>query len=326
MISVNRQALEIVEQMVARAEELSISVTHLPCGTRVFDLGLEASGGWQAGKYAAEISLGGLGQVDFVPATYGTDGSASEPELWLPGVRVVVDQPVIACIASQYAGWGIRKGDYFAIGSGPARAMAAVEPVFQQLEYRDSGDVAVLILEGRQKPTEEIAQYIARKCRIDPAGLTLLAAPAASLAGSFQISARVVATGMHQMLYQGFDFKQVLHGYGSAPIPPVVASEELASALCNDCVLSGGRVHYTVKATDDQIEAFLQRIPSVSSPDYGTPFYQLYQRYGNFYDVDKLIFCPSTISINNIASGRTFRAGQPHPGVLEASLLGKRVG
>ena len=326
MISVNHRAWQLAEQMVARAEELSISVTNLPCGTRVLDVGLEAPGGWLAGKYAAEISLGGLGQVDFVPINYRTDGSAFEPELWLPGVRVVVDQPVIACIASQYAGWGIRKGDYFAIGSGPARALAAVEAVFQQFEYRDNADVAVLVLEGSTKPTDEIAQYIARKCRIDPAGLTLLAAPAASLAGSFQISARVVATGMHQMLYQGFDFKQVLHGYGSAPIPPVATSEELASTLCNDCVLYGGRVHYTVNGADDQIEAFLQHIPAVSSPDYGTPFDQLYRRYGGFYDVDKLIFCPSTISINNIASGRTFRAGRPHTGVLESSLLGKRVG
>jgi methenyltetrahydromethanopterin cyclohydrolase len=40
MISVNQQAAEIVEQMVARAERLGISVTTLPCGARVVDVGL----------------------------------------------------------------------------------------------------------------------------------------------------------------------------------------------------------------------------------------------------------------------------------------------
>jgi len=323
VLSVNRLALSIAEQMVANAEQLGIQVSNLSCGARIIDSGINAPGGWLAGKYIAEIGLGGLGTVDFMPCYF--NGNREEPGFWLPGVRVVVDHPLIACLGSQYAGWAIQREDYFAIGSGPARAMAAVEPLFQQLEYRDSGNAAIIILEGNTWPTDEVAQYIARKCGIDPSGLTLVLAPAACLAGSFQLSARVVATGMHKMLYLGFDYKQVLHGYGMSPVAPVVTDEDLASSLANDCVLYGGRVHYTLDAADDEIEKLLARMPSSASPTYGTPFYQLYQKYGGFYEMDKLLFCPSEVSINNIKSGHTFHAGKPHIQVLRTSLLGKNV-
>jgi len=323
MISANQQAAAIVEQMVARAEQLGIVVTRLSCGARVIDLGVKASGGLLAGQYAAEVSLGGMGEVAFVPLYFGEDAG---PGFWLPGVRVVVDQTEIGCMASQYAGWGIRRGSFFAIGSGPARARAAVEPLFQQLNYRDSADVAVVILEARELPGDEVAEYIARKCRLEPTGVIILVAPAACLAGAVQIVARVVATGMHKMLKLGFDVRQVLHGFGTCPLPPVVPDEDLASALANDCVLYGGRVHYIMRADDAEIEDLIKRIPSSSSPDYGTPCYQLFQRYGNFYDIDPLLFCPSQVTINNLTSGRTFRAGRPHLQVLKTSLLGESGG
>jgi methenyltetrahydromethanopterin cyclohydrolase len=318
MISINQQAAEIVEQMVTRAQQLGITVTNLPCGARVVDLGVKASGGLLAGKYAAEASLGGMGEVTFLPLDYG--------DFWLPGVRVVVDQTEIGCMSSQYAGWGIRRGNFFAIGSGPARARALVEPLFKQLDYKDSADVAVVVLEGRELPGDEVAEYIARKCRLDPAKVTILMAPAACLAGSVQLVARVVATGMHKMLKLGFDVRKVLHGFGTCPIPPVVPDENWASALANDCVLYGGRVHYTMRADDAEIEALMKRIPSSTSPDYGTPCRELFRRFGNFYDIDPLLFCPSQVTINNLASGRTFRAGQPNPQVLRTSLLGESAG
>jgi methenyltetrahydromethanopterin cyclohydrolase len=320
MISVNQQAAEIVEQMVARAERLGIAVTTLPCGARVIDLGIKASGGLLAGKYAADASLGGMGEVTFVPLDYG--------DFWLPGVSVAVDQPEIGCMSSQYAGWAIRRGNFFAIGSGPARALAAVEPLFKlkQLDYKDSTNVAVIILEGREMPGDEVAEYIARKCRVSPAKVTILMAPAACLAGSIQLVARVVATGMHKMYKLGFDVRKVLHGFGTCPIPPVVPDEDLASALANDCVLYGGRVHYTVRADDDELKALIERIPSTVSPEYGTSSQQILQRYGNFYNVDPLVFCPSQVTINNLTSGRVFRAGQPNPQVLRTSLLGETTG
>lgn len=316
MISINQQAHKIVEQMLEQKETLGIGVAYLPSGARLIDIGLQAPGGLLAGLYTANASLGGMGQVHFQLLDYG--------EFSLPGVRVVVDQTEIGCMASQYAGWGIQRGDFFAIGSGPARALSRGEPVFKQLDYADSAEVAVIILEGQKTPGDEVAEYLARKCHISPTGLTMILAPAACLGGAVQLVGRVVATGLHKMFKLGFDVRKVLHGFGTAPIPRIVPDEDLASALANDCVLYGGRVTYTVRCDDSELEELIERIPSSASPSYGTPFYELYQHFGSFYNVDPLIFCPSEVTMNNLTSGRVFRAGRPHLEVLRYSIRGER--
>jgi methenyltetrahydromethanopterin cyclohydrolase len=314
MISVNQQAAAIVADMAKQAERLGISVTRLNCGTQVIDIGLEAPGGLQAGLQTARAGLGGMGQVDLLPLNFD--------DFWLPGVGVAIDRPEIGCMASQYAGWGIRKPGFFAIGSGPARAKARIEPLFQSLDYTDDAGLAVLILEGQTLPTETMAEYLARKCRLEPSALTLVMAPAACLAGSVQLSAHAVATGMHKMFMLGFDVRKVLHGYGTCPIAPVAPDEDLASARANDCLLYGARVHYTVRADDAGLAAMIERIPSSASPEHGTTCYELFKRAGSVYDVDPMLFCPAEVTINNLATGKTFRAGRPSPRVLRESLFG----
>jgi methenyltetrahydromethanopterin cyclohydrolase len=318
MISVNRQAAAIVEEMVAQAETLGIRVSRLPGGARLLDLGLQAPGGLQAGKYLAEVCMGGLGQVTFLPLLFG--------DFWLPGLVVTVDQPAIGCMASQYAGWAIKRDKFFAMGSGPARALAVVEKLYEKLEYKDSAEVAVLVLEGRQLPTEGVAGYIADKCGVSPANLTMLIAPTASLAGSIQISARVVETGLHKLVELGFDVRQVLSGYGTAPIAPVDKDDLHAIGRTNDCVLYGGQVYYTVRADDAELAALVERIPSSASSDYGQPFYRLFKQYGDFYKIDPLLFSPAQVIINNVASGKSYRAGRLNAQVLGASLLGLEGG
>ncbi len=316
MISVNHEAATIASTMAADAERLGLAVTILSCGTRLIDVGLQAPGGLLAGLHTANLSLGGLGQVHYTELDYG--------DFSLPGVVISVDRPEIGCMASQYAGWGIRKPNFFAIGSGPARAKARVESLFEQLDYRDDdATTAVLILEGQTLPDAAMAEYIARKCRLAPDALTLVMAPAACLAGLVQLSARAVATGMHKMFKLGFDVRQVLHGQGVCPVAPVAPDEDLASAHANDCVLYGARIHYTVRADDGELADLIERIPSASSPAYGTPCYELFRRYGSFYDIDPLLFCPAEVTMTNLASGKVFRAGHINPQVLQRSLLGR---
>jgi methenyltetrahydromethanopterin cyclohydrolase len=212
------------------------------------------------------------------------------------------------------------------MGSGPARALAVVEKLYEKLEYRDSAEVAILVLEGRQLPTEEVAGYIADKCGVSPANLTMLIAPTASLAGSIQISARVVETGLHKLVELGFDVRQVLSGYGTAPIAPVDKDDLHAIGRTNDCVLYGGQVYYTVRADDAELAALVERIPSSASSDYGQPFYRLFKQYGDFYKIDPLLFSPAQVVINNVASGKSYRAGRLNAEVLGASLLGLEGG
>src|SRR5260370_806613 len=79
-------------------------------GARVLDGGGAAGGGLQGGLGLARVCLAGLGEVALVPSTL--EG------LPCPEVQVTTDQPVLACMASQYAGWQVAVDKFFAMGSG----------------------------------------------------------------------------------------------------------------------------------------------------------------------------------------------------------------
>lgn len=314
MISVNLRALAIVEEMIQDADALDVAVSRLDNGTVLVDAGIAVPGSLEAGLMLARVCLGGLGTISFCQLPFG--------DTWLPGLTVSVSHPVVACMASQYAGWAVKAEGFFGMASGPGRALRAGEPLFEHLAYRDRADVAVLVLEGREPPPVEAADKIARKCGVTPDQVYLLIAPTASLAGSVQIAARVVETGLHKMHEVGYDIDTVISGIGTCPLASIAKKDLHAIGRTNDAVLYGGRAWYTVRAEDAQVEAAIERLPSSSSRDYGTLFYDLFKRYdGDFYKIDPLLFSPAEVYINNVASGRTFRAGAVDPELIRASLL-----
>ena len=231
-------------------------------------------------------------------------------------------------MASQYAGWAVNvpatdtSKKYFAMGSGPARALHRSEPIFADIEYRDTATLAVLTLESNRLPGPEVAAWIAGKCGVSPDRLFLLVAPTASLAGSVQIAARIVETGLHKMHEVGFDIATVRSGFGSCPLAPVAADDLTAIGRTNDAVLYGGRAWYTVRTDDAAIESVIEGLPSAASSDYGVPFGELFRRHGgDFYKIDPLLFSPAEVTITNAVSGRTFHAGGVNTDVLRASLF-----
>jgi len=309
-VSVNVGAVLLAQRIISNSGELGVTVKTLSNGTKVIDM---TQGGFTAGKLFAEACMGGLAEVTFTGLNFD--------QLWLPGVSISVNRPSIACMASQYAGWEIKVGKLFAMGSGPARALSRVEKLFEELDYRDEADVAVIALEGRKLPDEEVASYIAGKCGVGAETLYILLAPTASIVGSVQIAARVVETGMHKMREVGFDVKQVLSGYGTCPIAPVADSDLKAIGRTNDCVLYGGKAFYVVRAEDSAIDELIKKIPSSASKDYGMPFYDLFQRYGgDFYQIDPMLFSPAEIFINNMADGKTYHAGKLNIKILREML------
>jgi methenyltetrahydromethanopterin cyclohydrolase len=315
-LRLNERAAAIAEAMVADALVLGVRASTLENGARVLDCGIEAPGGLEAGRLLAEVCMGGAGRVGLT--------SVVVDDLHLPGVNVWTDHPAVACLGSQYAGWAIKPEGYFAMGSGPLRAIARVEhELFERLGYAEppSGR-GVLVLEARTAPSAAVAAYVAGKAGLTADRLTFLVAPTASPAGGVQISARVVETALHKMLELGFDVRNILTGFGTAPLAPIAKSDMRAIGRTNDCVLYGGVVHLTVRGEDEELEALASRIPSSASSDYGTPFYDLFQRYGgDFYKVDPHLFSPARVSLTNVKSGRTFEAGAVNAGVLRRSLL-----
>ncbi len=225
-------------------------------------------------------------------------------------------------MASQYAGWAITVDKYFAMGSGPLRAHARVEKeLFEKLHYAEQATCGVLVLEGRQLPTDEVAAWVAKKANLSPAQLTFLIAPTASLAGGTQISARILETGLHKMETLGFDVRQVVSGIGTAPIATLAKNDLRGIGRTNDCILYGGQAHYTVKAGDTELADLARKLPASASKDYGTPFYEIFERYEkDFYKIDPLLFSPAEVWLTSATSGKTYHAGVTNVDVLRTSL------
>ena len=127
-----------------------------------------------------------------------------------PGVQVTTDHPVEACLGSQYAGWAVSEGSFFAMGSGPMRAAHAREPLFEDLGLAERPDAVVGVLEGRKGADSEVFAKVAEACRVSPADVTLLVAPTASLAGGAQVVARSVETALHKLHELKFDLRRVV--------------------------------------------------------------------------------------------------------------------
>ncbi|HTC24261.1 MAG TPA: methenyltetrahydromethanopterin cyclohydrolase [Gemmatimonadales bacterium] len=313
--NLNAAAAEIADGLAEHASAVRVQVRTLANGARIIDAGIEVDGGLDAGLGLAEICMGGLGTVTYAAVQLGDDS-------W-PGVTVWTDHPAVACMASQYAGWAISVGKYFAMGSGPLRAHARVEKdLFEKLGYAESAEHGVLVLEGRTPPTEEVAAWVASKAGLAPGQLTFVIAPTASIAGGVQISARILETGLHKMETLGFDVRKVVSGIGTAPVAPVAKNDIRAIGRTNDCILYGGRARFTIRASDEELAALAEKVPASSSRDYGTPFYEIFQRYeGDFYKIDPLLFSPAEVWLTNATSGNTFRAGRVNPDVLVQSCF-----
>jgi methenyltetrahydromethanopterin cyclohydrolase len=314
-LHLNERAWQLADGMIERADQLRVASSLLPSGTRLLDAGIEAAGGLGAGVALAQLCTSGLADISLTWLRIGSDS--------YPGVRIWTDHPALACMASQYAGWSIQVGKYFAMASGPLRAHARVETeLFAKLGYAEQATRGVLVLEGRTPPTDEVANYVASRAKLDPRQVTMAIAPTASLAGGVQVVSRILETALHKMESLGFDVRRVVSGIGVAPLPPVAKDDIHAIGRTNDCVLYGGQAHFTVRAENDELSQLASKLPASASHDYGTPFYEIFKRYGgDFYKIDKMLFSPGEVWLTSDTSGRTFHGGKLDPDVLRSSLM-----
>ena len=318
-LSLNDRARELADRLAADAEAARVAVTTLSNGTRVIDCGAQATGGFEAGRCFAEICMAGLGNVAYAPLVI--EGR------WLPALTVTTDRPAVACLAAQYAGWRIDHEGYFAMGSGPGRALIRAEDLYDDLDWDEHADAAVLCLETREPPPAEVADFVAERAGVPASALTLLIAPTASVTGSVQIAARVVETALHKLHELDFDVRRVVAGWGTCPLPPVAGDDMAALGRTNDAVLYGGQVHLTVEAGDDDdddaLRELVERLPASASSDYGEPFGKVFKDADyDFYAIDPLLFSPGQIRLTSVSSGRSFEAGRVNLEVLERSFWG----
>ena len=178
----NAWAADASTALRSAAAEFKVAVSRGELGETLIDAGARQIGSIAAGlQIAEEYCMGGLGRVTLAP-------SSATPR-WPWTLAVHSPHPVIACLASQYAGWRLSHGEdkssYFALGSGPARALARKETLFAEIGYHDDAAVATLVLESDGPPPAPLVRRIAHDCGVEPARRTsYLRRPAASPAPS----------------------------------------------------------------------------------------------------------------------------------------------
>jgi methenyltetrahydromethanopterin cyclohydrolase len=305
--------LRLADHMAATASALRIAVQYTPNGARLLDCGINAEGGLQAGLTMARVCLAGQAEVALVPGQVGA---------WpCPLVQVHSDHPVLACMASQYAGWQVAVGKFFGMGSGPMRAAYGKEELFDSIPGREQASAAVGVLETSKLPGDDVTAYLAEKLNLAPSKLTLLVAPASSQAGNVQVVARSLETALHKLYELKFDLGQIVSGFGTAPLPPVAADFLSAIGRTNDAILYGGQVVLWVRADDGQLAEIGPKVPSSSSPDHGAPFAEIFARYEqDFYRIDPLLFSPAVIVFHNLRTGKSHAFGRMEPEVLRRSF------
>jgi methenyltetrahydromethanopterin cyclohydrolase len=306
MLSVNEIALEIVETMLDYEEELRIQSKKLENDATVIDCGVNVPGSYEAGILYTQICMGGLADVNIVVDTI--------KEVPFAFITEYTDHPAIACLGSQKAGWAVKVEKYFAMGSGPARALALKpKKTYEKIGYEDDADVAVIALEANKLPDEKVIEFIAKECDVDPEDVYAVVAPTASIVGSVQISGRIVETAIYKMTELGYDPKLIVSGAGRCPIAPVLENDLKAMGATNDSMMYYGSVFLTVKKYDE----ILKNVPSSTSKDYGKPFYEIFKAANyDFYKIDPNLFAPAQIAVNDLSTGKTYVHGKLNAEVL----------
>jgi methenyltetrahydromethanopterin cyclohydrolase len=325
-VKINQLALNLVQKIINNEHYYNAKIQKLDSGATVIDM---TYGSWEGGKLVGEICMGGLGTVNF--STFKLDNH------FFPAVNVYTSHPIISCLASQLAGWSVKlkkevekdgklkkKVIFQSLGSGPARAKAKTEKLFEEIDYTDDSDCAVIVFETREMPNYEVMSIITEKCGVDPKNTYAVCAPTASLVGSIQVAARIVETGIHKLHEIHFPLSIIKDGFGTVPVAPIAKDDFAAMGPPNDAMFAVGNTFYTInvdKEKEEDVLKTVQNAPASTSPSYGKPFNDIFKdaEY-DFYKIDPGLFAPAIYTINNIKTGKTFTIGKMDKELLKLSF------
>ncbi|MCY4339198.1 MAG: methenyltetrahydromethanopterin cyclohydrolase [Gammaproteobacteria bacterium] len=315
--SVNSLSAPKVNHLVSFAHGLGLNTKRTENGSLLIDAGIDSYGSIEAGRQIAEICLGGLATARL--------RAARDYQNWPWHVDVHTSHPVIACLASQYAGWSLSHGQgkstFNALGSGPARALGSREPLLAEIGYRDEADATCIVLEVDRIPPVEIADKIAERCRVMPENLTLILTPTSSLAGAVQVVARVFESALHKAHTLNFPLDEIVDGMGTVPLCPPSPDFLTAMSRTNDAILFGGHVHLFISSGDEDAEDLARRLPSNTSQDYGRPFAEVFKDANfDFYKLDPMLFSPARVTVSSLRTGHSFQAGDVNMQALNTSF------
>ena len=304
MESLNRMALELVEEAIEFADELSIAVTELDNGATVLDFGHDVAGGIEAGLLLAEIQTAGLATIQ---NRLGEVAGAP-----VPHIECTTDRPALALLCAQKAGWELALDGFDGLASGPGRALLAEEGIFARVGYDDAFDFAVLAVESDAPPREAVAERVADRTGVEPNTVFLPTAPSASLVGSVTAAARAAELATVRLADLGYDPLDVRSVSANAPVAPVANDEATAIGLANDALAYGGRVHLTVNEEFGRFD----ELASIANDEYGEPFEAILDGVDwTFADLPDGLFAPAQVTVD-VQGGSTHAFGEPGEDVL----------
>ena len=114
--SINDRAITAISEILDNTDDLGVDVVTAKGGATIIDAGVKSEGSFEIGCYLTEICMGSLGKATLGLSNYG--------DLTLPVVFVETSRPSEALLGSQFAGWKIDVDGYFAMASGPGRALS----------------------------------------------------------------------------------------------------------------------------------------------------------------------------------------------------------
>lgn len=324
-IKINELARKIIEKIIEKKEFYKAEIHKLNNGATILDMSKTT---WRGGKLVAEICMGGLGKIQF--SSYDLNGH------YLPSVNVYTSEPIIACIASQLAGWNIKlkkeiekdgeikkKLVFQSLGSGPARSKSKVEKIFEEFDYTDDSKCAVIVFETPKLPNDEVMDIVANKCNVDTNDTYAVCAPTSCLTGSIQVAARIVETGIHKLHEIKFPLDTINNGFGTTTIAPIAKDDLGAMGRTNDSISAAGLTYYTInveKEREHELFELLKKAPASTSPSYGKPFLETFKAANyNFYDIDPGLFAPAIYTVTNIQTGKTITVGKVNHELLKQS-------
>ncbi|MFC7234209.1 methenyltetrahydromethanopterin cyclohydrolase [Halosegnis marinus] len=308
MESLNRMALELVDEAMDFADELAVEAFELDNGGTVVDFGVGTPGGYEAGMLLAEIQTGGL-------ATVQTESGDVEGAP-IPHVSLHTDHPALALLCSQKAGWEVSTDSFEGLGSGPARALVAEEDEFRRIGYADAFEFATLCLEAETLPDESVAEHVADMTDLDPSSVFLPTFRTDSVTGSVALAARAGEMAAFRLTELGYDPLDILTVHATAPAAPVAGDYETAVARTNDALAYGGRVHLTVDSDFDRFD----ELPSTAGEEYGRPFADIFEAVDwDFYEVPTDVFAPAQVTVD-VVGGDTHVLGRTDEALLAESF------
>jgi len=315
-IKANEISFKMVNEILKCPEKFGVAVTEPDGGATILDCGVNARGGFEVGRMAIDICLGGFGNASLTMTQFG--------DLTLPTATVMTDSPAIVTLGIQAGYPLLEQKETTLIASGPARVLAQKpKKLFDMLDVDDDSRVGVIVLQMDQLPSVELSKRIAAECNIDPTFLFMLITPLRSIAGATQIAGRAiedVAFTMWEILH--YDVRKVRHMTGTAPIVPVCTSDEV-KIFPDDFLCYGGTVYMTIEPDNENLDRLAEELVFESTPIYGQTFSELLKRTkGDFRKIPGYpgIFRPARVMINDLKTGNICEAGRVNLSMIKECL------